>query len=132
MLRLDIYTVSVEHQNPEVGRSTVWTVYRSGAEPSLFHSTSIRDATGGLSTLEQPLEPSSSAGSTRSRVLGFFIEKSTGSPQTQFCPRRGSSGKRAEEDPLLRSCHGPSGLGPWTIRASTESTVRWFIPLFGA
>jgi hypothetical protein len=32
----------------------------------------------------------------------------------------------------MRSGRRPFGLGPHTIRASTESTDRWFILLFGA
>jgi hypothetical protein len=40
--------------------------------------------------------------------------------------------KRAAEDPLLRPSREPSGPMPRTIRASAESTPRWFVSVFGA
>jgi hypothetical protein len=38
----------------------------------------------------------------------------------------------AEEGLLLRPGHGPFGHVPRTVRASTENTVRWFVPVFDA
>jgi hypothetical protein len=53
--------------------------------------------------------------------------------QVADCPAlyRGPSGRTQNEEPLPRPYRGPSGPIPWIVRASAESTDRWFIPVFG-
>jgi hypothetical protein len=49
-----------------------------------------------------------------------------------FDPMLRTVWKHAEEDPLLRPGHRPFDPVMRTARASVESTIRWFVPVFGA
>jgi hypothetical protein len=94
----------------------------------LFGSTLTRGVLGGLSMARH--------------TLGSFLPDEVRSrsavKKTTLCATADRPTLGADRPDIRRggaastSGHEPSDLGPWTIRASTESTTRWFVLVFSA